>query len=174
MRTLLGQLAVAMSVGVVWATAPAEASAQLTCMWCQETAECSPQWPGGGPNHPDCKHHFHADTEDDCAGEDPPYNCRACGGSSECHANDKQGLCHAPCVPGLLAARSRAIDALVTKLASDNSTSDNDALGTLTDQIKRRTYVSYHEGRHAIQLRDCRRIVVAEWKLPSGVRIRLT
>jgi hypothetical protein len=106
-----------------------------------------------------------------------PVGCAACGGTSECHADAQQGPCHIPCQPERVAellTASRQIDVLVKGLGDQDPAIARERLNALAVEVDARAFASYQFDRNVIQLKDCRNVVVAEWALPSSVRLRVT
>lgn len=100
--------------------------------------------------------HWFSSVTELCEGENClQNNCRACGGSSDCHTDPEPGDCHIPCQCDEGLAKED-VDLLLVEV--DRALSQHD-LPQLAKLIIESEAVRFNQTRRAVQIVDCRGVV---------------
>ena len=81
-------------------------------------------------------------------------NCRACGGTSECHSDPREGFCHVPCQCS--GDENEQSQELVLDVQAALDANDMDGLAALISRYER---VDFNKERGAVQVFDCRGVM---------------
>ena len=150
-RTRVGTLAGLVLVALVGL--PVLASAQAVCLLCESDGD---------------QHWFWSLA---CVGTAPaPYTCAWCGYESACHADPQDGPCHESCSWGQggpsLIELAQTAETLVEDTHSYGAEESTSALVSLINEDAR---LEFNPTRKAVQLLNCQRGVVGQWRVPDAL-----